>query len=315
MKAARIRFLEKGEEAVLPSWTHLLPKQWREKYLVTKLPYRIEREEDWLTGILQAEREDAMAVQWRQAALRLLEALQEEEVQIIVPPAEGEFPRERLLFAEGRKLAALFAFDGAVEALKRQKKDPAAASYVLCGGEPAFWRVVLASMGNEVNRLGMLTTDLQEGERLAQELYAERGLVTEVFASPKHTAFREADVIFSCGMEQHAYEHTLKQGCFWLDLAGNRASLRRIIRTRPDVAAAEGYFFHVGEQQHEGRLAEAEAFLQCEVFRESFDAPLDVWDAAALRSVLREKNFAVSGFSAFGRRVKIQKPSRMGSGK
>ena len=307
MKAARVRFLERGEEAVLPAWTRMLPKQWREKYLVSYVPYRIEETEAGLTGILQVQREGAMAAEWRQGAKILLSELEQRGAGIVVPPAEGEFPREILPFAEGRRLAVLFAFDGAVEALKRQGKEPSAAAYLLSGGEPALWRVVLASMGNEVNRLGILTTALQEASVLAEELYEERGLVVEVFASPKHAAFREADAILSCGMEQRPYEHTLKRGCFWLDLAGNRAALRRILRTRPDVAAAEGYFFHVGEAQKEGRAAEAEAFLQCEAFRSAFGADVSKWDAAALRQEVQAAGFAVSGFSAFGKRVKIQK--------
>ena len=306
MELAKIRFLEQGEEAVLPAWTRLLPKQWREKYLVSHVPYRVEENERGLTGVLQVQREGAMAAEWRQGAKRLLVDLKEKGVQIIVPPAEGEFPREILPFAEGRQLAALFAFDGAVEALRRQGKEPSAASYLLSGGEPAFWRAVLASMGNEVNRLAILTTDLQDADALAKELYAERGLVAEVFASPKNNTFREADVILSCGMEQRPYEHTLKRGCFWLDLAGNRAALRRILRTRPDVSAAEGYFFHVGECQQEGRQAEAEAFLRCEGFRSAFAVDFSKWDAAALRAALQEAGFSVSGFSAFGKRVKIR---------
>ncbi len=307
MELAKIRFLEQGEDAVLPAWTRLLPKQWRERYLVSHVPYRIEEKESGLTGILQVQREGAMTAEWRQGAKRLLGDLQEKGAQIIVPPAEGEFPREILPFAEGRNLAVLFAFEGAVEALKRQGKEPSAASYLLSGGEPALWRVLLASMGNEVNCLSVLTTDLQDADALAEELYEDRGLAVEVFASPKNNAFREADVIFSCGMEQRAYEHTLKRGCFWMDFAGNRAALRRILRTRPDVSAAEGYFFHVGECQKEGRTAEAEAFLRCQAFRSAFDMDFSKWDAAALRTALQKAGFSVSGFSAFGRRVKIQK--------
>lgn len=307
MELARVRFLEQEEEAVLPAWTRLLPKQWREKYLVGHVPYRIEEAETELTGILQVQREGAMAADWRQGAKMLLAELEQRGAKIVVPPAEGEFPREVLPFAEGRQLAVLFAFDGVVEALKRQGKEPAAASYLLSGGECGLWRAVLASMGNEINHLGILTTDLQGASVLAQELYEERGLAVEVFASPKNNIFREADAVLSCGMEQRAYEHTLKRGCFWLDLAGNRAALRRILRTRPDVSAAEGYFFHVGETQKEGRQAEAEAFLQCGEFRRMFDEEFSKWDAPALREEVQAAGFAVSGFSAFGKRVKIQK--------
>ena len=104
--------------------------------------------------------------------------------------------------------------------------------------------------------------------------------------------------VLSCGMEQRAYEHILKRGCIWLDFAGNRPVLRRLRSLRPDISAAEG-----GEQM-EGRLAEARAYLGCAAFREGFSA--EDWDGERLFSALQEKGFSVSGFSAFGKRVKIK---------
>ena len=92
---------------------------------------------------------------------------------------------------------------------------------------------------------------------------AERGLMAEVFSSPKNAALGAADVVLSCGMEQRAYEHILKRGCIWLDFAGNRPVLRRLRSLRPDISAAEGFFFRMaaeGGEQAEGRLAEAKIY-------------------------------------------------------
>ena len=114
-------------------------------------------------------------------------------------------------------------------------------------------------------------------------------------------------MVLSCGMEQRAYEHILKRGCIWLDFAGNRPVLRRLRSLRPDISAAEGFFFRMaaeGGEQMEGRLAEARAYLGCEAFREGFSA--EDWDGERLFSALQEKGFSVSGFSAFGKRVKIK---------
>lgn len=309
MELARVRFLEKGEEAVLPRWARLLPKSWG--YLEKHRPYRLEWDETGITGILQVQREGALSAPWRKAALSLLDALEKEGVAIVVPPAEGEFPREGLPFAEGRRLAALFAFQGAAEALKRQGKNPEECSYLLAGGEPGIWRAALTSMGNEVNHLAIFTQEPDTAEEIVRELYMERGLMTEVFASPKNPTFAEADVILSCGMEQRALEHILKKGAFWLDLAGNRPMLRRLMQLRPDVSAAEGFFFHVSfgneEKQMEGRMAEAEAFLQCSNFRQSWDFPLEEAERDVLLFELQERGFAVSGFSALGKRVKIRR--------
>lgn len=308
MELAKIRFLEKGEEVVLPGWTKLLPKGWRRDWLEKHCPYRLEREGEILTGILQTQREATMTANWRRGAAALLEALEKEGAAIIVPPGEGEFPRERLPFAEGRRLATLFAFEGAAEALKRQGKNPEECTYLLAGGDKDIWQAALSSMGNEVNRLSIFTQEPEKAEEIVRELYLERGLVTEVFSSPKNPVFAEADAILSCGMEQRAYEHILKKGCFWLDLAGNRPILRRLMQLRPDISAAEGFFFHVAEgKQLEGRFAEGEAYLHCSDFRQSWEVPLEEVEREVLLFELKEMGYGVSGFSAFGKRVKIQK--------
>ena len=307
MEAARVRFLEEGEEPVLPKWTKLLPRVWRQKKLVDTYPYTLTRVDGVLTGILQAERTAVLTADWRRGASRLLAALEDAGAAIVIPPAEGEFPRERLPFAEGRRLAQLFAFAGAAEALRRQGKNPEESAFLLAGGEPHIWGRVLSSMGNEVNRLAIFTQEPETAEALTQQLYAERGLMAEVFSSPKNPVFAEADVVLSCGMEQRAYEHILKRGCIWLDFAGNRPVLRRLRGLRPDILAAEGFFFRMEEtgEQAEGRLAEARAYLGCEAFREGFSA--EDWDGEQLFSALQAEGFVVSGFSAFGKKVKIKR--------
>lgn len=302
-----MRFLEEGEEPVLPKWTKLLPQRWRQRKTVDTYPYTLTRVDGVLTGILQAERTAVLTADWRRGAVRLLAALEEAGAAIIVPPAEGEFPRERLPFAEGRRLAQLFAFAGAAEALRRQGRNPEESAFLLAGGELHIWGRVLSSLGNEVNRLAIFTQEPETAEGVVQRLYAERGLMAEVFSSPKNAALGAADVVLSCGMEQRAYEHILKRGCIWLDFAGNRPVLRRLRSLRPDISAAEGFFFRMaaeGGEQAEGRLAEARAYLGCEAFREGFSA--EDWDGEQLFSALQEKGFAVSGFSAFGKRVKIK---------
>lgn len=55
MEPARVRFLEEGEEPVLPKWTKLLPQRWRQRKTVDTYPYTLTRVDGVLTGILQAE--------------------------------------------------------------------------------------------------------------------------------------------------------------------------------------------------------------------------------------------------------------------
>lgn len=306
MKMAEIRFLEKGEQAVLPKGGKLLPKGWQRGYIEKRRPFRLEEEGDSLTAILQTEKENAMTAIWRKNAEKLLEALKKKEVTIVIPPAEGDLPRDLLPFAEGRRLANLFAFRGAAEALKRQGKNPEECTYLLAGGNHETWRGALISMGNEVNHLAIFTPDPDETKELVQELFAERGMMTEVFSSPKNPVFQQADVVFCCGMEQRAYEHMLKEGVVWIDLVGNRPVLRKLQERRRDVATMDGFFFHRGKKQAEGRFAEAEAFLSCEIFRENWQFPLAEAAEKEMLCELQERGYAVSGFSLMGKRVKIR---------
>lgn len=303
---AEIRFLGKGEQAVLPKGGKLLPKGWRKAYIEKRRAFRLEEEGDSLTAVLQTEKENAMTAIWRKNGEKLLEALKKKEVAIVIPPAEGDLPRDLLPFAEGRRLTNLFAFRGAAEALKRQGKNPEECTYLLAGGNHETWRGALLSMGNEVNHLAIFTPDPDGAKELVQELFTERGLMVEVFSSPKNPVFQQADVVFCCGMEQRAYEHMLKEGAVWIDLAGNRPVLRKLRERRRDVPAMDGFFFRRGKKQAEGRFAEAEAFLSCPIFRENWQFPLAEAAGKEMLCELQERGYAVSGFSFMGKRVKIR---------
>lgn len=305
MKMAKIRFLEKGEQPSLPKGASLLPERLQKKVLETCRPYHLRVEKEILTGILQTVPENSMTPIWRRRGAALLERLKKDGAEIIIPPVEGELPRGILPFADGRRLTHLFAFAGAEEALKRLGKRPEECRYLLAGGDIDAWRMALLSAGNALNHLAIFTADPDGTKELKEELLEERGLVPEVFSSPKNPAFRQADVVFGCGMEQHAYEHMLGKGAVWIDLAGNRPILRRLREQRPDLSVADGFFFRRGKRQTEGRAAEAEAFLNCPVFRENQRFPLSGSVGGESLRVLREEGYAVSGFSFMGKRVKI----------
>lgn len=307
MKKGRIRFLAEGEAPLLPGWTRFLPAAWRKYYTRSKRPYRLKEQDGIWEGILHTGKEGIAEENWRQKATALLDEMRQNGVGILIPPTEGDFPQEGLPFAEGRKITAVFAFAGAAEALRRKGMEPAQASYLIAGGEPLLWEQAFSSMGNEVNRLSIYTEQKRAAEAIAEQLYEERGLLVEVFSSPKNPAFTKADAILSCGLEQRNYEHILKQGCFWLDLAGNRPALRRLTRLRPDITAAEGFYFHTGsgEGQTEGHEAEADAYISCPVFRQCWKQ--DKNSGAESFDELSAMGYRVSGFSALGKRVKVSK--------
>jgi hypothetical protein len=201
----------------------------------------------------------------------------------------------------------LFAFPGAKEVLKRQGKNPEECMYLLAGGNEKIWRSALVSMENEVNHLAIFTADVKGAEKLEQELFEERGLLTEIFASPKNPVLSQADVVFGCGMEQKKYEHMLKNNAVWIDLAGNRPVLRRLAERRQDVTVADGFFFSRENRQIEGRWAEAEVFCSCESFRENWKFSPAETKGREILCELKQMEYAVSGFSFLGNRVKIQK--------
>ena len=307
MKMIKIRFLEKREEAELPKWAKFLPKKGRKRYIEKRKPYNIRMEKEGLTAVLQTTAENSMTAVWRKNGEKLLERLKKDGVAIIIPPLEGELPRDILPLADGRRLTTLFGFIGAAEALKRQGKNPAECTYLLAGGNEEMWRSALVSMGNEVNHLAIFTADVKGAEKLEQELFEERGLLAEVFASPKNSVFSQADVVFCCGMEQKKYEHMLKNGAVWIDLAGNRPVLRRLAERRQDVTVADGFFFSRESRQMDGRWAEAEVFCSCESFRDCWKFSPAETKGREILCELKGMGYAVSGFSFLGKRVKIRK--------
>ena len=306
MKAAKVRFLEKGETPVVPKGMKILPKGVQKKYIEKRKPYRVDPGEI-LIAILQTTAEEGMSSVWRKNARTMLERLKKDGIAIIIPPTTGELPWDILPMAKGKKLMQFFAFAGAKEALRRMGKQSEESRFLLAGGDAEVWRSILLSMGTDVNHLSILTDAKKEAEVLGQELFEEYGLLTEVFASPKNPLFAQADVVFGCGLEQRNYSHILKEGAIFIDLAENRPVLRKLQESRLDVTVIDGFFFRRGEKQMDGSTAEAEAFLSCPIFRENWSFSPEYSVGKEILCELEEKGYAVSGFSIGEKRVKIRK--------
>lgn len=307
MKIAEVRFLEKKEKVVLPRWSKFLTQKWRERYILSKKPFTIEEKDNTLFGVLSLTKGQGLPSPWRDKAEALAKTLAAEGAGIIIPPYEGEFSQQILPVANGRILAALFAFDGAAEALRRQGKNPEEAHFLICGTEKTVLPLVLAGMGAYVNHLSFFADNIGELEEIQDTLFAEKGLMTEAFSSPKNLLFQEADVIIVCGMEQTGYEHILKRYAVFIDAAGNRPALRRLSQRRWDVVTADGFYFNYEEKQLEGRRAEAVAFIKLMEFQNFWLNHFPEQAAEGIYLALKAKGFSVSGFSALGKRVKIQK--------
>ena len=307
MKIAEVRFLEKEERLSLPCWTNLLTEKMRKKYILSKKPFTIGEKDNILYGVLSISDGQGLTVPWRNKAEALVKTLAAEGAGIIIPPMEGEFPQKILPIAKGKILAALFAFDGAAEALRRQGKNPEEANFLISGTDSEVLPLVLAGMGDYVNHLSFFADNIGELEEIQEELFTEKGLSTEAFSSPKNPLFVEADAIIVCGMEQTGYEHIIKRYAVFIDAAGNRPVLRKLMQRRWDTAAAEGFYFTFEGQQLEGRWAEARAFTQDMDFQGFWLGNFPGEKAEGIYNALKEKGFLVCGFSALGKRVKIGK--------
>jgi len=307
MKIAEVNFLGKEEEISLPRWTNILTGKLREKYILSRKPFTIQEKDDTLYGVLSFAEGHGLPSPWREKAEALVKSLAAEGAGIVIPPYEGEIPQKILPLAKGRILGALFAFDGAAEALRRQGKNPEEAHFLIAGNDPDVLPMVLAGMGDYVNHLSFFVDNTGELESIQEELFIEKGLLTDIFSSPRNPLFGEADVIIVCGMEQTGYEHIIKRYSVFIDAAGNRPALRRLTQRRWDVAVAEGFYFNYEGQQLEGRRAEAMAFTRHMDFREFWMENFPKGEAKDIYLALKENGFSVSGFSALGKRIKIAK--------
>ncbi|WP_352399750.1 hypothetical protein [Anaerotignum sp.] len=307
MKIAEVRFLEKGENITLPGWTQILPDTMRKKYILSKKPFTIEEKDNVLYGILSFAAGQGLPASWREKAEDMVKTLAAEGAGIVIPPYEGEFPQKILPVARGRVMSALFAFDGAQEALRRQGKNPEEAHYLIAGNDADVLPLVLAGIGDYVNHLSFFVDNIGEMEEIQEDLFVERGLLTEAFSSPKNQLFTEADVVIVCGMEQTGYEHILKRYAVFVDAVGNRPALRRLVQRRWDVAVTEGFYFSYDGRQMECRKAEAEAFISDMAFRSFWMEHFPKEEARDMYLGLKEKGFLVAGFFALGKRVKIAK--------
>lgn len=308
MKIGEVRYLESEKKLALPAWVGLLPAGLQERYILKKKPFTITEEQDVLHGVLSVPLGNGLSQAWRSKAEEMLRQMEAADVAIIVPPQFGELPQEILPIAYGGVLTALFAFAGAGEALRRQGKNPQEAQYLLAGGQAAQLRRVLAGLGGDVNRLSFFGDAFPELGTMQEKLYEESGLLLTHTASRKSPLLAEADAVIICGMEQTGFEHILKRYAVVIDAAGNRPVLRRLMERRWDVAAAEGFYFTVAEgEAQEGKWAEALAYTTLPEFRRLWQWETTFIEESLAFTALQTAGFRIKGFSALGKRVKIQK--------
>lgn len=311
MKIAQVRYLRKGEHEPIPKRLDILPRRVKDWYLLTKKPYQLVETDAFLSVVVSTYAGNGLDTRWRETMTSMLETLRDEhEVGIVVAPTDGEFIADTLPVARGNQLTGLFAFEAAAEALKRQGKNPQGAKYLIVGGDMLKLRQVIGGIGDFVNHLTVFSASPKDLESIVEELFFERGLVVEVFSSPKNPAFAEADVVISCGNEQLAYEYLMKTDSIWLTTNNERGVLHKIQNRRGDITALSGvYLCKEKQSQFQSDLAEAMLYTAYPDFRLFWQTGARI-DTEKLFLRLKEDGFFVTGFSALGKRVKI--PSKQG---
>ena len=132
MESARVRFLEEGEEPVLPKWTKLLPQRWRQRKTVDTYPYTLTRVDGVLTGILQAERTAVLDSRLEKGAVRFWQP-GGSGCRHHCAACRGRISQRTASLCRGAQAGTAFAFAGAAEALRRQGRNPEESAFLLAG--------------------------------------------------------------------------------------------------------------------------------------------------------------------------------------
>ena len=167
-------------------------------------------------------------------------------------------------------------------------------------------QAVLATLPENINHLGVWTDRAEEFMVWQEEMLEERGLVTEVFASVGHAAFRSADAVISCAKDGKGMVYAFAKQAFCLDLGANCGLLHNLTQQRQDVQMADGLCFSI-EQGHM-LAADAEAWAYCKI--EAFRTCFHNWTpqtAKEAKAALIAAGVRPIGLQLFGKRCKIRK--------
>lgn len=289
MKSVVLNFLRSKEERELPFLVSHLPLSWQESYVLRHCPAVWQEEGSALSVCLQTNKEGYFSAPWREETKKALEEAKEKGAVIALSALAKDLPQGILPFADGKKLAGLFAAEGAALWLKRKGKTVEEVSFLLVdGGEEDIFSV-LETLPENINACGILTDRPAAFAFWQEEMLAGRGLVLETISSCGQGLFRQADVVISWQKDGASLVYALKKGAFFLDLAGNQKMMERLASVRRDVAAADGFFFSLPQGKQYGAKAEVAAFLCCEDFRNYFlkrEEPLQAKISLQEKSVL-----------------------------
>lgn len=303
MEIINITCLRQKSQRHRPKWVGKLPESWAEKWQLKHCPW-VETAEAAGCYCLQTNGEGCFLQPWREKAAELLRQAADQGAKIALSPLAADLPQGILPFATGKKLCLLFGAEAAATALESLGKCPEGVSFVVADGGSWETEAVLAALPSWVNRLGILTDRQPFFASWQERFLEERGLVVEVFSSVGYGVFREADVVLSCAKGNGAMAYALAEGAVLLDLVGNGTVTENIALRRPDVLAADGFFFGTQKEMEAGDLTEARAYCENEMFQAYFDAP---GAEKAAEAKVQLGQLCPVGFLLGGKRRKIVK--------
>lgn len=297
-----VTFLRHKGDRTLPKWAFHIPQKWQEIYTLRCCPF-LETETDYGIEIrMQTDKESYFFPAWREQTKKAMEQAKDKGAIIAVSSLSADLPKGILPLANGRKLALLFAGEGAGLALSRMGKEKEEGRYVIADGSLA--PDLLDCLPPWINHLAIVTDRPAFYIHYREKFLAEQGLSLEICSSFGNAVFHESDAILSCTKKQKSIVYAVKDNAFFLDLTGNTALLSRFADNRETVVTADGFFFRQEKAEYPCMEAEAFAFCICPAFRSFFQGKGSAKEA---KEALLALGFVPSGFSVKEHRRKIWK--------
>lgn len=165
---------------------------------------------------------------------RTLHSLRDYDVEIVLPPAGGDFP-DILPQADGRYAFPFFIMPAIIKMLKQVGKNIKNAEIVLTDGSRGLTLSILDNIYPHVNYLTVITEGDYE-QKLA-EIFDDCGLNVHA-ADYNRSSLENADIIINTQEDNRRFDYYYKRGAIYFDLSrGNGAELAA---KREDMLIVDG---------------------------------------------------------------------------
>lgn len=240
MKYAVLKYADNSDEIQINSIIKKMPKAVVDFYIQKVNPYKCKdinalgaEGYEITLPLLLAEAEENYEKN-EGIIKKTIEVFRDKGVDIIIPPNGGVFPNI-MRKADGHIIFAFFIMPAITKALKSLGMDIKTASVLIIDGGNVITNLVLDNIYSQVNFLSIYTDRVQNFDDKIEEIYDETGLNVQVFSNNKNSILKEADIIINAGMDLENYDYYFKRCSIYMDIAGNKQKLRRIMAKRHDM--------------------------------------------------------------------------------